>query len=55
MSGQYYQHHRRCFSLKRTSEYAQNWLHERTASSSRRHQSLKRDASSIIDISHKVV
>ncbi|CAF1244557.1 unnamed protein product [Adineta ricciae] len=46
-------HRRRCFSLKRTSDYAQQWLHERASSSSRRHQSLKRDASSTIDISQK--
>jgi hypothetical protein len=42
-------HHRRCFSLKRTSEFAQHWL------PSRRHQSLKRDTSSTVDISQKVV
>ncbi|CAF3331801.1 unnamed protein product [Rotaria socialis] len=48
-----YHHHRRCFSLKRTSEFAQYWLHERSSSTSRRHQSLKRDSSSIVDISLK--
>ncbi|CAF1208053.1 unnamed protein product [Rotaria sordida] len=53
MSGHHHYHHRRCFSLKRTSEFAQYWLHERTSSSSRRHQSLKRDTSSIVDISQK--
>jgi len=51
----HHHHHRRCLSLKRTSEYAQYWLHERTSSLSRRHQSLKRDTSSTIDISQKVV
>lgn len=50
--------HRRCFSLKRTSEFAQQWFHELSSSStcSRRHPpSLKRDTSSTIDISQKVV
>ncbi|CAF1491762.1 unnamed protein product [Adineta ricciae] len=49
----HYHYRRRCFSLKRTSEYAQHWFHERTSSLSRRHQSLKRDTSSTIDISQK--
>ncbi|CAF3930740.1 unnamed protein product [Adineta steineri] len=56
MSGHHHHHHRRhrrCFSLKRTSEYAQHWFHERTSSLSRRHQSLKRNTLSSIDISQK--
>ncbi|CAF4030908.1 unnamed protein product [Rotaria sp. Silwood2] len=52
MSGHHY-YYRRCFSLKRTSEFAQHWFRERASSLSRRHQSLKRDTSSTIDISQK--
>ncbi|CAF2097178.1 unnamed protein product [Rotaria magnacalcarata] len=52
MSGHHYYYHQ-CFSLKRTGEFAQHWFRERTTSLSRRHQSLKRDTSSTIDISQK--
>lgn len=46
---------RRCSSSKRPSEIGQYRLHERTSASARRHQSLRCDASSIVDISQKVV
>ena len=54
MSGHHHYHYQ-CFSWKRTSEFAQWCFRERTLSLSRRPQSLKRDTSSTIDISQKVV